>query len=205
MAMSHLLQSVRRHTLSDYLSLDNAAGPKHEFHDGLVVAMSGGSIKHAAILTNIPIAVAAALKGTSCRPYGSDLRIYVRSVNAVFYPDASIICGETESDAGLPGGEAATNPVVIFEVLSPSTEKLDRTRKFSAYMQLQSLREYVLVYSDQARIESFLRQDDGAWTFSFVESFDAMLRLRSLNVSLSTRDIFAGVTFDPIPEPPTLG
>ncbi|RMG61068.1 MAG: Uma2 family endonuclease, partial [Bacteroidetes bacterium] len=135
------------HTLSyaDYLDLQRTSETKYEYHDGFVVAMAGGSPEHGLIGMNMGSEVRSAIKSGQkpCRVFSSDVRIRVDVANRAFYPDLSVVCGDlirSETDA-----QALTNPILIVEVLSESTEGYDRGEKFSYYRQLPSLQEYVLI------------------------------------------------------------
>lgn len=191
----------RRYTVAEYLELERTSDVRHEFHDGEILAMAGGSVRHSRIASNTLVAVGGALRGKPCQPHGSDLKVSIRDESRFVYPDITIICGEPEIDPRASHGEAITNPKVVIEVLSPTTEKYDRTKKFEYYRSLDSLEEYVLIASDEPRIESFFRQADGTWAFQSWTGVDAQVKLRAVQLMLAARDVYAGVTFEPIPEP----
>jgi Uma2 family endonuclease len=113
------------------------------------------------------------------------------------YPDASVICGPIDYDAADDARHTATNPKVIIEVLSPSTEGYDRGEKFRRYLKVPSFEEYVLVSQTVPVIETYTRQGDGSWTFRAYEGMDVVARLRTLVVDLPLVDVFAGVEFPP--------
>ncbi|HZL38048.1 MAG TPA: Uma2 family endonuclease, partial [Tepidisphaeraceae bacterium] len=117
------------------------------------------------------------------------------------YPDASIICGELQYDPRDKSRQTVLNPVVIVEVLSPSTEAYDRGAKFASYMQIESLKEYVLFSQDAPRIETFLRQPEGAWRYLPAAGLETIARIESIEVQLALADVYEGVTF-PEPSPP---
>jgi Uma2 family endonuclease len=157
-------------TYEDYLALERrceTTGPRHEFLRGEVWAMSGGTIRHAGVKTNLTAAVVEALRGSTCRAYDADLRIRVLATGLATYPDLSVSCGSLETHPEDP--HAATNPVALFEVLSPSTEAWDRGGKFLHFQQITSLRAYFLVSCDDgpARVESYVRESDSTeWRYS---------------------------------------
>src|SRR5262249_22981569 len=123
-------------TFEDYLQLEEYAKIKHEFLDGHVWAMAGGTPDHAAIATNISTLLSVHLRDKPCRVYSSDLRVRVRTTGLGTYPDVTVICGRFEADPGDPKGNTAINPRVIVEVLSPSTEEYDRSEKLDHYKQI---------------------------------------------------------------------
>lgn len=191
----------RRYTVAEYLELERASDVRHEFHDGEILAMAGGSVKHSRIASNTLIAVGGALRGKPCQPHGSDLKVSIRAEDRFVYPDITIICGEPKLDPRASQGEAITNPKVVVEVLSPTTERYDRTKKFEYYRSLDSLEEYVLVSSEEPRIESFFRQADGTWAFQSWTGVEAQVKLRAVPITLAASEVYAGVTFEPIPVP----
>lgn len=153
------MEPARKHTYADYLAFMEDAEVRHEFIDGQIVAMAGGSIEHARLTSEVAYLIRQGLEGSGCRVFSSDGRVRIESTDNARYPDLSIVCGEVEFASDDP--HAITNPRVIVEVLSPSTERDDRGAKFAHYKRLPSLQEYVLVSQDSARVEVFRRQPDG--------------------------------------------
>jgi len=195
-------QSPRRYTIDEYLRLERDSQEKHEYDDGDILAMAGASRVHVLIAGNTFAALHSRLLGKSCVPYMSDLRIRVTGRPKYVYPDVAVICGEAIQDPDDQRGESYMNPRLIVEVLSPTTEKYDRGRKFDRYRQVESFREYVLVSQDAARVEMYFRNPDGTWAFDAAVGIDAVARLRSLNTDLPLSEIYAGVEF-PAPAEPT--
>jgi Uma2 family endonuclease len=195
--------SGRRYTLAEYLEFEEASPAKHEFHHGEILAMSGSSPEHALITVNVLAAIHARLAGKPCRVYSSDLKIAVGNSADIHYPDGSVICGPLEFHPADPRHRLITNPRVIVEVLSPTTEAYDRGAKFSLYRTLPSLEEYVLVSQDKPMIETFVRQADGRFVIAATfAGLDATATLSSLNIQIALADVYAGVTFPgPIPQP----
>lgn len=147
---------------SEYLAFEEASDEKHEFIDGLVFAMAGGSYEHARLSGRMMIALARALEGRPCNVVPSDARVRIQATNRSTYPDVSVVCGPARFASD--DSQALTNPILLVEVLSPTTEQSDRGEKFRHYRRLESLREYVLVAQDEPRIEVFRREGD-VWTF----------------------------------------
>lgn len=160
--------SKRRHayTYGDYLMLEaDEPAQRHEFIDGEIVAMAGGTGLHSALIAAVSGELYAQLRGTPCGLRESNQRIQVRATGNAFYPDAVVVCGEAEVIHEIRGGDSLLNPSVIVEVLSPSTEDYDRGGKFDDdYRFIPSLREYVLVAQDEAMIEIRSRDAAGDWS-----------------------------------------
>jgi len=154
--------------LEDYFEAEaNAASdaPKHEWFDGVVYAMSRGTPEHGRLTSRATIVLGNALLA-ECSVYSSDTMLYIEPARLATYADVSIVCGRLDTVTvrknGKSLGQAVTNPTIIVEVLSESTERYDRDGKFQAYKQLASLQEYVLISQDQRRIEVFRRADEWA-------------------------------------------
>ena len=184
--------SRRHYTLEDYLGVEEMSGVRHEFVDGQIFAMAGGTPEHAALSASALVLLGSKLRGGPCRPYSADLRIRVLATGLATYPDAAVICGEPARDP--VSATHVTNPSVVVEVLSSSTEEYDRGEKREHYQQIESLREYVLVAQDRRRVEVFQRAPDGAWVHHVYGPGDA-IELPSLGLVLSTDELYdaAGV------------
>jgi len=148
-------------TEQEYLAFERAAEERHEYADGEIFAMSGGTVAHSLIAANVSGELRSALLERPCNVHGADLRIHIPATGRYTYADVLVVCGE----AVLTDGESDTleNPVLIVEVLSDSTEKYDRGDKFEHYQTIASLRDYVLVSQKKARVEHYHRQPDGSW------------------------------------------
>ncbi|MCA9545747.1 MAG: Uma2 family endonuclease [Myxococcales bacterium] len=179
-------------TLAEFLAWEKAQAPdqKFEFVNGEPYAMAGGTARHAAIAVNLNGLLFAALRGRPCRPTNSDQKVYVELTDSLLLPDLTVVCGDFQFAE--PDPEAVTNPVVVFEVLSPSTASYDRGAKFEHYRRLPSLQAYVLVDSTAQHITLHTRQGD-AWLRRDLES--GRLPLDALSLSLAFADIYdlAGV------------
>ena len=172
----------------EYLALDRAAEFRSEFVDGEMFAMSGGSLRHARLQRNLLFELQSALKDTGCEAFTSDMRVRVPATRMYAYPDVTVICGkpvlvDEHQDILL-------NPIVIFEVLSPSTERYDRGLKFQQYRAIESLKDYILVDQNQVRIEQFTRQDSSPWTLRDYQRLEEVLTIASINVSLPLHRIY---------------
>ena len=187
------MQAARQpFTFEDYVDLEVGSPVKHEFLDGQVWAMAGGSPEHAAIAGNVIGLLRAALMGKRCRVFTSDLRVRAGATGLGTYPDASVICGAIVLDPGDRHGHTATNPTVLVEVLSPRTEGYDRGEKLAHYKTIESLREVMLVAHDERRVDLWRRVADHWTQITFTASEAVMLE--SLGCSLAVADIY----FDPL-------
>lgn len=144
-----------------YLEHERHTGAKHEFLDGQIFAMSGGTPEHARLTFRVAAALDQLVDPAKCRLFSSDLKVRVKPTGLATYPDVTVVCGELQLDAEDP--LAVINPKVIVEVLSPSTEAYDRGEKWAHFRRIESLEAYVLVSSAPPRLEIFERQPDGAF------------------------------------------
>jgi Uma2 family endonuclease len=182
---------ITRYTLEQYLAIERAADHKSEYIAGEMVAMSGVSLRHSVIKSNVEWHLRGQIGDKPCRTHSSDLRVHVGS--AFFYPDIVVVCGEPKllDDTYL---DTLLNPSVVIEVLSKSTEGYDRGIKFMRYAQIETLTDYILVAQDTYRIEHFVRLPDGEWpTPVVITNPKATLKIESLGCSLSIADIYRGI------------
>ena len=178
----------QRFSFDDYLTLEEDSIVKHEFLNGEAWAMAGGSPDHAAIAVNISTLLTVQLRGQPCRAYSSDLRIRVKATGLTTYPDVSVICGPPEIDPEDRKKQTATNPVVLVEVLSPSTEDYDRGEKLSHYQRIDSLKEIMLVAHDRQMIEIW-RRAGAVWERHEFGMGD-LARLESLSCELPLAEVY---------------
>lgn len=187
--MTALPQPRHRYTYEEYLAYERDSAMKHEFFDGEILAMAGGSPRHSAIALRIGSALDAGL-GPGCTAFQSDLKIRVLATGRVTYPDASIVCGPLDRDPADHTGHTITNPLLLAEVLSPSTEEVDRSSKWHDYQLIPSLREYVLVSQNQPRVEVYRRQPSGSWEYFDVrEGIVELASGATLDLSAIYRDL----------------
>jgi Uma2 family endonuclease len=151
---------LHRYSFRDYLLLERDSTVRHEFLDGEIYAMAGGSVLHAALSSAAAVLLQTQLRGR-CRTYSSDLRVRVPATGLTSYPDLTVICGQVLTDP--EDKETATNPSLLVEVLSPATIDFDLGDKFEHYRQITSLTAVVFVWQDRRQIEVRLRNDDGSW------------------------------------------
>jgi Uma2 family endonuclease len=180
-------EPVQRKTYAEYLAFEREAETKHEFVDGQIVAMAGGTPEHSRLAASVIQALGTALRGRRCSAFSSDLRVHIPATGRSTYPDVTVVCDErltADVDA-----DAIINPTVIVEILSPRTEASDRGEKFAHYRRIESLQEYVLVGQDEQRIEVYRREGD-VWALrDYGPGQEA--ELASLDVRLAVDAIYA--------------
>jgi Uma2 family endonuclease len=172
-------------TEEQYLAVERVAEFRSEFLDGEMFAMSGGTMNHARLQTNILVEVSIGLRGSRCEAFGPDFRIKVSS-RMYTYPNISVVCG----DPLVAGDDNLLNPVVIFEVLSPSIEKHDRGLQFQQYRNIDSLKDYILVHQDQIRIEQYTHRPDHTWALRDYQMPDEHLKIDSIGVSIALDRVY---------------
>ena len=163
-----------RYSYDEYLAYERDSGLKHEYEDGEITAMAGGSRRHNALASRISAALESGRK-RGCVAFQSDQKIRVLATGKATYPDASVVCGPIEGDPSDSLGATITNPTLLVEVLSPSTEQEDRGNKWQHYQLIPSLEEYVLVSQSEARVERYRRLPSGSWEYSYVTSATVQL------------------------------
>lgn len=153
-----------RLTYAEYLAFEARSGQKHEYADGEVYAMTGGTSERARLAAAMIAQLSSGLRGKPCAAFSADLRIRIQETNRALYPDVTVVCGKLER--ANDDAHAVTNPTVIVEVLSDSTESYDLGDKFAQYRRLRSLREVVFVSQREVRIEVYTRGADDRWALA---------------------------------------
>jgi Uma2 family endonuclease len=184
----------------EYLALEEKSLTKHEWLDGVVydmeaLGMSGGTPQHARLAGAVALALGVQLQGKRCAVFPSDLKIHISATGLSTYPDTSVICGRLVPSSD--DKNSATNPTVLVEVLSDSSEAYDRGEKFAHYRRIPSLREYVIVSQHKPLVEVFRRNEQGQWVLAEEASAGQVARLESIGCALSVDAIYA----DPLREP----
>ncbi|NOY27078.1 MAG: Uma2 family endonuclease [Oligoflexia bacterium] len=179
----------QRLSYAEYRATEDAAGVKHEFVDGVAVAMTGGSLTHARLIARVLTRLTSALAGHPCEVFGSEARVLIPLFRNARYPDASVVCGDLQTDEEDP--DAITNPVVLVEVLSDSTEAIDRGEKFREYRTLPSLRCYLLVSQRHPLVERYARGPDGSWVLTEHGPGDT-IALPAVDAAIAVDDLYAG-------------
>jgi Uma2 family endonuclease len=181
-------------TPEEYLAFERKSEFKHEYIDGEIFEMSGNTREHNLVVTNLVSELRQQLKGGPCEVYPSNMRVRVPGTRFYTYPDVVVVCDEPK----LEDNEFDTllNPTVIFEVLSESTEKYDRGKKFWRYREIESLRAYILVSQDVPRIEQFSKQSACNWTLSDAASLDVSIEIEAIGCTLALREVYDRVVFE---------
>jgi Uma2 family endonuclease len=182
-----------RYTLRDYLDVEEMSAVKHEYLDGEIYAMAGGTPEHAALCGALVVLVGAQLGGGPCRIYTSDLRLRVLATGLATYPDAAVVCGPPERDPQSP--THVTNPTLVFEVLSPSTEEYDHGEKREHYQKIDSLRAYVTVAQDRRLLTIWRREGGARWSRQDVGAGQS-LALEPIGCTLGVDDLYARAGLD---------
>ena len=184
-------------TREEYITLERKAIPdaetvRSEYIHGEIINMPGASFPHNLVTTNIAAKLHANLEGTGCAVFANDMRISIPTANSYFYPDVGVVCEEPRFEDDI--FDTLLNPIVVIEVLSPSTEAFDRGEKFAHYRQLPSLQESVLVAQDKILVEHYHRQEK-RWILTDFQTRDEVLLLPSVQCELPLQDIYERVTF----------
>lgn len=181
-------------TLEEYFRLEETSEIRHEYFHGAAYAMTGASIAHNILIHNISGQLYLLLRGKSCRAYTTDLRLKIETTILYTYPDVQVICGLPQFADGR--NDTVTNPSVIIEVLSPSTEAYDRGKKFQHYRTIETLQEYLLISQDAVRVERYVRQTTHEWLLQEFTELDQAVSLDAIGCSLMLADIYEAVTFE---------
>lgn len=185
----------QKYSLKQYQSDQFHREVKHEFHQGRIIAMTGGSLNHGIIIGNIQYELRQGLAQNKkdCQALGSEVRVHVAREAAVLYPDAMVVGGPLERSP--EDSDALINPILLVEVLSKSTEAYDRGDKFYKYRQLTSFQEYLLIDSEKMLLESFYRQDTQNLEIAQATPPDERLFLKSMGFDLELARIYQNVSF----------
>ena len=179
-------------TLAEYLEWEPLQTEKHEFWDGQVFSQAGGTRRHSLVGSNLLRSAGNLLVGHPFQAHGSDMRVHVEATGYQAYPDVSVVCPPVERDSE----HVISNPILLAEVLSPSNEDFDRGTKFGHYRTIPSLREYLVVWQDCARIEQHTKTKEGFWLLREIIGPEQSIRLESLDdASVKLSDIYDKVEF----------
>ena len=175
----------------EYLEFERKAETKHEYVCGEILDMAGGTPQHGYIATNIATALVQLLNSRNCWVFNSDVRVSVRWGELITYPDVSVVCGQPKYTD--ERRDTLTNPILIAEVLSPSTRNFDRGDKSRLYRMLPSLSEFILVEQAPTEVEHWRRLSSGSWEVSAITDRHASLHLVSLSCDLSIEAVYRNV------------
>ncbi len=192
--MSNLAVKNRLMTEEEFLAFEEKSKIRHEFMDGEVFAMAGATRKHNLANTNISRVLGNQLLETDCEVYVNDFRVRIRLGHNV-YPDVAVACGDIQT---VDKDKTLLNSIVVFEVLSNSTEKRDRNEKREDYFNLPSVKDYVLVSQNRIKVEHYSRQNDNTWLLKIYEEFNDIVKLDSVKCSISLRDVYLKIKISPL-------
>lgn len=183
--------AIKYVTPEEYLAFEREAEDRNEYYKGEIYLMSGASFKHNIIEDNVRGALHSFLKGKKYRSFGSNLRVHVPKNTLYTYPDILIVC----EDPKFVDGEFDTllNPIVLIEILSPSTGNYDRGAKFDLYRDIETLKEYILIDSAFVRIINYTKNEDSTWTLREAKKQDDIFFIRSINFECPVSDVYAGM------------
>jgi len=185
---------IEKISVQDYLEAERKSDIKHEYSNGTIIPMSGASYFHTLICSNIIRILGNAILSKTRTVHSADLRIAVQETQKYYYPD--IVLLEDEPNFTDDQFDTVTNPFIIFEVLSESTERYDRGDKFQAYRTLESLQAYVLVAQDKPLVEVFTKDTrTGQWVLSEAQGSGSSIQLPTMGEKLALSDIYAKVKF----------
>ena len=179
------------YTQEEYLAFERASLEKHEYYQGEIFDMAGGSLSHSQLQMNFTGEVRSFLKGKPCKVHASELRVHIPLNTLYTYLDSQIICGEVKmlDDAF----DTVMNPVVIVEILSKSTHSYDRGEKFLLYRSIQSLKEYILIDSLSVKVEHYIRQQNEDWLLKEYNALSDTFLIQSISYDFPLAELYAGV------------
>lgn len=189
----------RLYSLEEYLAMERQSSEKHEYFQGRIYLMAGGSPNHSLIASNLNRLLGNALEDRPCRVYTSDLQVLVKANGLVTYPDVSVVCGPVEYAKS--SGNLVTNPNLIVEVLSPTTSGYDQTTKFNLYKGLETLEDYLLVDSRSVNVIYYHKVGVNQWMQQTYNRLDETVEIKSQDVELALASIYSKVDFDSEPLP----
>jgi Uma2 family endonuclease len=186
---------TRHITPEEYLAIERTATFKSEYFNGEVFAMAGAQEPHVLLVTNLVAELRTKLRRNGCRVYSTDMRVCVSPTGQYVYPDLTVVCSPPIFlDSTL---DTLTNPQLIIEVLSPTTQDYDRGGKFTSYRTIPSFQEYLTVASDEIHIEQHVRKEkEGGWFLTDHTNVSGNIPLHSIGIDLMLADIYDGITFE---------
>ncbi|MBD1823389.1 Uma2 family endonuclease [Cyanobacteria bacterium FACHB-DQ100] len=186
---------VTRYTPEEYLALEETAEFKSEYHDGEIIPVTGGSLNHNEVITNL-CALKPLLRRQGCRFFSSDVRLWLPQYRKFVYPDVMVIEGEPVLYQNRV--DTVVNPKVIIEVLSKSTQDYDMTDKFRYYRSIPELQEYIVVSQYFADVQQYTKTDQDFWIYRSYELIENTLKFGTINAEITLSEIYEGISFDAV-------
>jgi Uma2 family endonuclease len=188
-------------TPDEYLAFEEHSSETHEYYGGQIVALAGGNQAHSLICSNLNALLHGQLRTRACMLYTSDMKVRAERPRTYMYPDISVACGESRFEDLTR--RVLLNPVVIIEVLSESTERHDRGKKFQYYRSIPSVEEYILVAQDTYHIDQYRRQSENLWVLRSIDGMESSLDIPTIGCRVSLAEIYEKVPFTTEDEPPS--
>ena len=182
------------YTREEYLALEEQAEYKSEYYDGEIFAMAGSSRNHSVICLNLNWGIREAIANKDCVGFDSNMKLDIPRAKQFYYPDLMVGCGNVEFLENR--SDIITNPVLIIEILSPSTESFDRGKKFAYYQTVPSIREYVLVSQAEPMVEAFYKQDEKVWQYTAAKGLEETIIFQTLQAELMLKYIYQKVEWE---------
>lgn len=186
-------------TVEEYIKKETETKINHEYHDGKVYALAGGTLNHGLLCGNVYSEIRNQLtkKKSKCIPLTSEIRLFISERNSYVYPDSMVICGAIEKSEDEKN--SVTNPILIVEVLSKSTAEYDRGDKFYFYRQLPSFKEYVLIEQDRHIVDvHYKREGSDLWQITRYEGLDKVIKLQSLAIEITMEELYFRTEITPV-------
>jgi Uma2 family endonuclease len=182
------------YTVDEYLTLEETAEEKHEYHDGEIITMTGGTTNHNTLSINFVFAFLSAFSNQDYQVYINDVRLFIEKYNRYTYPDVMVVKGKPIYQG--KGTTSVKNPLLIVEVLSKSTQNYDQTDKFDAYRSIPDLQEYILIDQYQYYVKQFAKNQEVKWVLSDYLGKETVLKLESLPLEITLENLYQRVNFN---------
>ncbi|PPT05878.1 Protein of unknown function DUF820 [Geitlerinema sp. FC II] len=186
--------AVQKTSLEEYFNLEESSDIKHEYQDGELIEMTGGTTNHNEIIGNLSIALKLALVGKPYRVFFTEVRLWIPQHNLFTYPDVMVVSGDVEYYENCK--DTILNPSLIVEVLSKSTKAYDKTDKFDFYRSLPSFQEYLVIDQYRCSVEQYVKRDEGKWSITYYELEEDSLNLGAFDITLRLQNIYTNVNFE---------
>lgn len=181
----------QQYTIDEYLELESQAEVRHEYIDGEILEMAGGTTNHNEIITNLCVILKPSLRKLNGKVYTKNVRLWIAQENIFTYPDVMVIVQNPEYYG--ENKTTVTNPIIIIEVLSNSTKDYDLGRKFEYYRSLESLQEYILIDSEKPLVMSYNRNNNQQWSLNILEDVNCTLTLNYVSIEMTLKEIYEGI------------
>ena len=176
-----------------YLKIERNSDIRHEFFNGELFAMTGAKKNHNLINTSLIVNLVNGIGNSTCRVFSNDMRVKIESESGYVYPDIVVACNNLEFEDS--EFDTLTNPIVIIEILSDSTEAFDRGDKFAYYRKIPTLKEYLIVSQSKCRVEQFIKKEGKMWSMLYYEDMDQIIKIDSIDCELLLSDIYQWIEF----------